>query len=227
MNNPLVIFDCDGTLVDTEILCHEIGAAEMTKLGFPLTTDRSIKVFSGIADNDLVAAVEKEYGRTITDDTAKIIIQKMKDAIKINLKPIAGISNILEHLTKRNVNKCIASNAQHDHITNALTVTTMDKYFITDKLFNISMVKQGKPSPDLFLHAAKQLGANATDCIVIEDSVVGIKAAKAANMFVIGFLGGAHAQSSWYRQQITELQPNEIAANASELLNVLNTTMKT
>ena len=86
----------------------------------------------------------------------------------------------------------------------------MISYFNQDQIFNASMVKKGKPMPDLFLHAAKQSQVDATDCIVVEDSIVGIRAAKAANMYVIGFLGGSHAKSSWYRDCIARAEPDMI-----------------
>ena len=134
---------------------------------------------------------------------------------------MSGISQVIDYLVAEDVAKCIASNGLHEHIMISLDITKLDKYFSSNRIFSASMVKHGKPMPDLFLHAAKKMEVDTANCMVIEDSVVGIMAAKAAKMPVIGFLGGSHAKSNFYRKGIIEACPNMIANDAMELLEML------
>lgn len=221
MKIDLVIFDFDGVLVDSEIIAHRIGADEMSRLGFPLSVEKSIELFSGIADEDMMGVIRKEYGDVPTNDILDLIVKKVRNSFLTDLRPVSNILEVLNHLSQGAVNKCIASNAPYDHVTRSLASTGMDVHFDYDKIFSASMVKNGKPMPDLFLHAANQCQANPKNCIVIEDSVVGIRAAKAANMSVVAFLGGLHAKNGSYGDRIKGLNPWMIANDAADLLDIL------
>lgn len=221
MNYDLIIFDCDGVLIDSEIIYHRVGSREMTRIGFPLTVERSIELFSGVADSEFTKVIEKEYGRTVTDDYLEATLKKIRDSFHTDLQPVSGISQVINHLVEVGADKCIASNALHEYIVTSLSIAKLAEYFSSNQIFNVSMVKQGKPNPDLFLHAAKTIGVKPANCLVIEDSVVGIKAAKAANIPVIGFLGATHAKNNFYRNNVVAAGPNMIANDTVELLEVL------
>ncbi|MBU0743855.1 MAG: HAD family phosphatase [Gammaproteobacteria bacterium] len=222
MKDKLIIFDCDGVLIDSEIIFHQVGSREMTKIGFPLSVEKSIELFSGVADEDMPHAIQKEYGRSIPDNNLSMILEKIRDSFKTDLKPVSGINQVIEHLLQEGINKCIASNAGYGHIINSLAFTDMSKYFSNDLIFNIAMVKKGKPNPDLFIYAANKMQVDPENCVVIEDSLVGVQAAKAAKMPVIGFLGGAHAKNSWYRESIIGADPDLVANDARDLLDILS-----
>jgi HAD superfamily hydrolase (TIGR01509 family) len=216
----LIIFDCDGVLIDSEIIYHKVGAREMTRIGFPLTVARSIELFSGVADESAAEVIRKEYGRTIANNDFEMILKKIKDSFPTNLQPIANILQVIHYLDQQGIAKCIASNSTYDYIITALKLVNMETFFDTKCIFSASMVEQKKPAPDIFLFAAKQMGFKSTDCLVIEDSVVGVQAALAADMQVIGFLGGEHAKNDWYKAWL-EAYGVPIAHNSEELLHLL------
>ena len=218
----LIIFDADGVLVDSEIIAHQINEIEMTRLGFPITTQKSIELFAGITKDDFNAVMLQEYGRTIPDADLIPLLKKADDTIITEVKSIGGISEVLDYVEKKQIKKCIASNGASDYVFAVLTTTNLNKYFELEHIFSATMVNfKGKPEPDVFLLAASHFNVKPEDCLVIEDSVLGIKAAKAANMPVIGFLGGSHAQNIWYHEKIIEAGPTVIVNNAIELLDFL------
>jgi HAD superfamily hydrolase (TIGR01509 family) len=135
-------------------------------------------------------------------------------------KLISLLENVLKHCYTKKIDYCIASNSKVNWITHALRVTDHLKYFTDKTIFSASQLQYAKPAPDLFLFAAKQMGYSPKDCIVIEDSTAGIEAAIAAKMTVIGFLGGGHAQYSWYQDRI-KTYDIPIAKNETELCKLL------
>lgn len=220
MKPKLVIFDCDGVLIDSEIVVHEVGSRELTRRGFPMTVERAIELFSGVAEEELHDIVLKEFDG-ISDDVFNQVLQKIKSAFPEEVKPIKDIKKVLNYLDDNSFNRCIASNGLYDDIIECLAFTDIISYFDKNKIFSVSTIKPGKPEPDLFLHAAKKFRAKPQECIVIEDSVVGIRAAKAANMPVVGFLGASHTKSPWYVDSILNAKPDVVVNDANELLEIL------
>lgn len=221
MSYDLVIFDCDGVLVDSEIIYHRVSATEMSRLGFPLTVERSIEIFSGVADEKLGQAVYREYGRHIADDEIYAMLNKARDAFASDLKSVDGIDSFLDNLVRLGVGKCIASNSLRENIFAVLNITGLTKHFNDEQIFDISLVKRGKPKPDIFLRAAREMQVDIKKCMVVEDSIVGIRAAKAANMEVVGFLGATHAKYPFYRKCLLDAGPSVVASNAAELLDLI------
>ena len=217
----LIIFDCDGVLIDSEIIAHRVCALEMTRIGFSLTVEKSIELFSGVANEDLADVIRKEYSKSISDSKMENILKKIENSFSADLKSVPEISQVIDCLEQKQIRKCIASNSMYDYVITALTITGLNSYFNKDLIFSAEMVKRGKPEPDLFLHVTDKLQVNPENCIVIEDSIVGIEAAKTANMPVIGFLGGAHAKNSWYYESIIKMEPLFIANDAVELCSIL------
>jgi HAD superfamily hydrolase (TIGR01509 family) len=183
----LLIFDCDGVLVDSEVLACRIDAEVLTRLGIPYTADEIMAQFVGTSLKDMMARVEADRGCMLPPDFAAVLNRALFARFETDLKPIAGVREaILSLATPR----CVASSSSPDRIALSLRVTELNDLF--DHAFSASEVPRGKPAPDLFLHAAAQMGHPPDACVVIEDSLFGVQAARNAGMRVIGFTGGGH-----------------------------------
>jgi len=189
----LVIFDCDGVLVDSEAIVIQIESGLLTAAGFPVTADEIADRFVGLSYPDMMATLESEFGRPVPAELSTRIQRDALAAFPDQLRPVAGMRDLLHGLAPQ---RCVASSSDLDRIQLSLEVTGLQAYFEPEHLFSAQMVDNGKPAPDLFVHAAGRLGARAEDCLVIEDSPHGILAAIAAGMRVIGFVGGLHARPS-------------------------------
>ncbi len=221
----LIIFDNDGVLIDSEIIGHRVNATEMTRLGFPMTVEKSIELLTGITKDGFDKVMLKEFGKTMSDSDVMAMVKKIEDSFPADLKSVTGISQVMNYLEQKKIKKCIASSGANGYVVTTLTITNLVNYFKLDHIFSAPM-HRGKPAPDVFLNAARTLKVEPKDCLVIEDSVIGIQAAKAANMPVIGFLGGSHAQNPWYHDSILKANPTLIVESAVELLDRLKGTFQ-
>jgi HAD superfamily hydrolase (TIGR01509 family) len=183
----LLIFDCDGVLVDSEPLSCRIDADVLTRLGVPYTTEEIARSFVGVSQKDMIARISAERGVRLPDDLGEQINRALFARFETDLKPIDGVRDAILALPYR---RCVASSSLPERIALSLRVTGLADLF--DHLFSASEVRHGKPAPDLFLHAASRMEADPATCIVIEDSTAGVQAARAAGMRVIGFVGGGH-----------------------------------
>jgi len=217
----LLIFDCDGVLVDSEIIGHQIGVDEVVRLGGSTTVEESIKTFTGFTDEEINRLLKEKHGERISDNFISDLKGKINACYQNTLQPVANIHSVMQYLVDKKIPRCIASNSMSNHLQSVLAITKLDGYFKGEHIYNVSMVKQGKPAPDLFLHAADQMQVRPKNCLVIEDSHIGIAAAKAAKIPVIGFLGGIHAKYSWYKDRIKKTQPLKVVDDAYALLNLL------
>lgn len=216
----LIIFDCDGVLVDSEIVANRVYAGIITQFGYPLTAEDSIRRFTGIdckSANDIIA---KEAGISLPDNLSELMDQAILQALEEELAPL--MLPVLTHDLFKNANKCVASNSPRNQVLRSLIVTKQDTHFKNEHVFSAKQVQKPKPAPDLFLFAAKQLGYHPSDCLVIEDSLTGIQAARAAGMSVIGFLGGEHAGFDWYQERIRK-QGIPVAGDHQELIAIIQT----
>jgi HAD superfamily hydrolase (TIGR01509 family) len=199
MSNPdsspdsIVIFDCDGVLVDSEVLVIEIEAEILTKAGFALTADEIADRFVGLSYPDMMAALESDFGRPVPPELSPRIQKEALASFPDRLQPVEGIGDLLAASPHR---RCVASSSDLSRIQLSLDVTGLARHFDPAHLFSAEMVDRGKPAPDLFLHAAERLGCDPTACLVVEDSPHGVSAARAADMAVVGFVGGGHARPS-------------------------------
>jgi HAD superfamily hydrolase (TIGR01509 family) len=183
----LLIFDCDGVLVDSEALACEIDAQILTGIGLAYSAQDIARKFVGVSFKDMVAGLEAEHACTLPDDLGAQIDSALFAKFETDLKPIEGVREAILSLPYP---RCVASSSTPGRIALSLRVTGLSDLF--DNVFSSTQVKRGKPAPDLFLHAAERMGANPQDCLVIEDSSAGVQGALAAGMRVIGFVGGAH-----------------------------------
>lgn len=214
----LIIFDCDGVLVDSEAVVIEIEAKLLSDAGFTLTADEIAETFVGMSYVDMMAIIAERFGRPVPDSLSKTIQQDALAAFPSRLQAVAGIKDVLAASTAP---RCIASSSDLDRIRLSLDVTDLATLFEEESVFSAQMVERGKPEPDLFLHAAKQMGFDPADCVVVEDSPHGVHAAVAANMAVIGFTAGAHVRPSLVGR-LVDAGADAVASNATELLAALD-----
>jgi HAD superfamily hydrolase (TIGR01509 family) len=187
----LIIFDCDGVLVDSEIIAHQLLAQMMTDLGHPMIAAESIQKFAGRSLADTLPLLEAILGRRLPDHLGQKYGALLLQRLRRDLKPVNGAK---EAITQLACLRCVASSSSLERIHLSLEVTGLASLFGSN-VFSVGQVAHGKPAPDLYLFAARTLAVSPENCIVIEDSAVGVKAGRSAGMRVIGFTGGAHTSS--------------------------------
>ncbi|QIG94348.1 HAD family hydrolase [Bradyrhizobium sp. 6(2017)] len=183
----LVIFDCDGVLVDSEGLSCRCLAEAMVQAGIAMSTERALELFLGRSSAAVIEYAEAA-GRPLPAAFLPDLAVQVRETFRSQLKPIAGVAAVLTDLR---LPSCVASSSDLERVKFSLELTDLAASF-GPRLYTSQMVKHGKPAPDLFLHAASAMGAEPRRTLVIEDSVSGVTAAKAAGMKVWGFVGGAH-----------------------------------
>jgi HAD superfamily hydrolase (TIGR01509 family) len=185
----LVIFDCNGVLVESEQLATAVVSQEFMRAGFALSPDVVARYFTGRRPADMFAEVELAAGRKLPPNFAVTVATATLRRFRAELRPTAHAAYALTWLRGP---KCVASSSSLDRMRVSLECTDLIRFF-DPYLFSAGDVRHGKPSPDLFLHAADRMRVRPADCIVVEDSAVGVTAGVAAGMTVIGFVGGSHA----------------------------------
>ena len=185
----MVIFDCNGVLVDSEPIASVVLAAAFSRVGVTLTPETVAREFHGRRTADIFVAVEKTTKRSLPPNFAATVAAETLRRFRDELQAIPHAAHALTWIRGP---KAVASSSALDRIRTSLEVTGLMRFF-ESRLFSASHVADGKPAPDLFLAAAIQLEVAPADCIVVEDSVPGIAAAKAAGMTAIGFIGSPHA----------------------------------
>jgi HAD superfamily hydrolase (TIGR01509 family) len=183
----LVIFDNDGVLVDSERLANAILADLLTEAGLPYTFEETVRDFMGGSMASMRQKAEAQLGRPLPADLEDRYHQRLFDGFA-HLQAIAGVEAVLDHLDARGIPYCLASSGTHQRIRTALTAVGFLTRF-QGRIFSAEDVAHGKPAPDLFLHAAGELGMKPADCLVVEDSPLGVAAAVAAGMKVFGYAG--------------------------------------
>jgi HAD superfamily hydrolase (TIGR01509 family) len=209
----LVIFDCDGVLVDSEPLACRIELAALAALGHPIGADEFRRRAIGRSRKDVNAMLEAFWDRALPADYTDRIRAATFTAFEAELQPVPGIRAVLDGLGSQP--RCVASSSHPTRIARALAVTGLAGFF-GDHVFSAVEVERGKPAPDLFLHAAARMGVAPESCLVIEDSVPGIQAANAAGATAIGFTAGGHCAPG-HDQQLKEAGANSVAADAGSL----------
>ena len=213
----LVIFDCDGVLIDSQVIQCRIDAVELTRLGFTVTAEELARQFIGTATKDVQAHVETKLGRPLPSDFEVTRDRLVDAAYKTELRAVAGVAELLGRI---GLPVCVASNAQLDRLREVLALTGLLNYF-EPNVFGADLVARPKPAPDLFLHAAACLNVSPPHCVVIEDSETGIRAAKAAGMQVLGFYGAGHCFPG-YEQVLIAAGASAVFRSMGELLALLD-----
>jgi HAD superfamily hydrolase (TIGR01509 family) len=182
----LVIFDCDGVLVDSERLSVKVDVHVLATFGLTLTEDEVIERFVGRSDADIRAQLEAQLGHPLAEDWDAEFTSLYREAFAAELRSVDGVFEALEQIEAPS---CVASSGSHDKIRYTLSLAGLYERF-AGRIFSVAEVGRGKPAPDLFLHAAQQMGADPKRCAVVEDSRWGVEAARAAGMHAFGYAGG-------------------------------------
>lgn len=224
----LIIFDCDGVLVDSEVLSQRVLLNMLSELGANISDDYFHQHFLGFNFDHVTLKVKEDFDLELTEEFRLSYRQSLIDVFATELTQTNGLQHMLSQL---NVKTCVATSSSPEKVKHALQYTKLDHFF-KGHVFTSSEVEHGKPAPDLFLHAANQMGVPPQNCLVIEDSQAGMKGALAANMKLIRFTGAGHlnhiAQSKlayagatviqdW--QQLFSLYPELSATHISEANN--------
>lgn len=209
----LVIFDCDGVLVDSEVLVIEVESRLLTEAGFPISMDELSDRCVGLNYRDMMAMLANDFGRPIPERLSEEIQAAALAEFPERLEPVRGMTQLLASLKSR---RCVASSSDVDRLTLSLGLTQLDAFFDPAHVYSAQMVEQGKPEPDLFLFAAEQCGVEPQSCLVLEDSPHGVTAGVAAGMEVVGFVGGRHARPT-LRERLTAAGATTVIDHPSEL----------
>ncbi len=203
-NIEFVIFDCDGVLVDSEELSASVLSGMMIEIGMPITPEIFRSDFLGRSFASAAAKAMERYGKPVPEDFQMQYRSRLLTAMRGNLKPMPGVKEVLEAMV---VPYAMATSSSPQRLDVSLEETGLGAYF-EGCAFTASMVKNGKPAPDLMLHAAAAMGAKPENCVVIEDSEMGLRAALNAGMEAWRFVGGGHLKH--FRDLPSDVRPHHI-----------------
>jgi HAD superfamily hydrolase (TIGR01509 family) len=191
MSFGLIIFDCDGVLVDSEMLSAQVLMAQLAQLGIGLTVEQFRNEFLGRSFASAAAQLKARTGRDLPPNFAPDYFVRLNALFATDLKPVAGVFDVLRSLT---VPHCVASGSIPPRLDFSMKICGLDTHF-GPHVYSAVLVKNAKPAPDLFLHAAAAHGVAPQCCLVLEDSEMGVRAALAAHMTVWHFAGGSHVKA--------------------------------
>jgi HAD superfamily hydrolase (TIGR01509 family) len=211
-----ILFDCDGVLVDSEILATQVALRMLLPFGYESTPREHAQRFSGMMDTRILEIIAEEKGIQWPADFYPNLQNAFKKAFKEELMPIAGMPELISRLR---LPRAVVSNSGMDHVVTSLTQTGMLAYFGENR-FSAQQVAHPKPAPDLYLHAMHTLGIHPAQGVVVEDSSFGVQAARAAGLRVIGFLGAGHIFDG-HDRQLMDAGATVLARNAGELEQLL------
>lgn len=188
----LIIFDCDGTLVDSEYLNNKAFSDVLLDYGLEkYTPEYCLATFAGRTISNLMLEIQMETGFDFPVDTVQRYIRRVEELQQIELHPVKGALDLVR-ICGEQLPVCVGSNGERSNVLRSLELTGLSPYFPEECVFTKIQVKEGKPAPDLFLFAAAQMGVSPDRCVVIEDSETGTLAGVSAGMFTIGFTGTHH-----------------------------------
>jgi HAD superfamily hydrolase (TIGR01509 family) len=214
----LIIFDCDGVLVDSEIIAAEVESGLLAEAGYPISIEEMGERFSGMTWQNILLQVEREASIPISAS----LIDKSEALLDLRLKQdVQAIAGVEAAVTRIALKRCICSNSSSARLDMMLGKVGLKPLFAP----NIFSAKdlgadRVKPKPDIFLHGAKQMGVSPSRCVVVEDSVPGVKAARAAGMRVIGFTGASHTYPS-HADKLTDAGAETVISRMIDLPGVV------
>jgi len=212
MNTKCILFDCDGTLVDSENITNRVVANMAGELGISMTLREAQIKFGGKTLDAVIYGMKEMSGKDIPADWLPRLVKEVSKAYETDLQPMEGIKKLLDSI---DIPICVASNGEPRHVKGSLMLTGLKGYF-NENVFTASEVNRPKPAPDLFLHAAQKMGFKPKDCVVIEDSIPGVTAAVNANIKVYGLVKLCSAEELESAGAIPFKTMNEL----SELLGI-------
>ncbi|KQQ73942.1 MULTISPECIES: HAD family hydrolase [Rhizobium] len=214
----LIIFDCDGVLVDSEIIAAQVESRLLTEAGYPISVEEMGERFAGMTWKNILLQVEQEadipLSASLLDKSEKLLDQRLERSVKI----IDGVKFALARLTTQ---RCICSNSSSQRLDMMLTKVGLKPYF-ENHIYSAKDLgpDRVKPKPDIFLHGAKQFGVEPDRCLVIEDSTHGVHGARTAGMRVVGFTGASHTYPS-HADRLTDAGAETVISRMSDLPAVI------
>jgi HAD superfamily hydrolase (TIGR01509 family) len=208
----LVIFDCDGVLVDSELLSARVLMAQLSELGIELDEEQFRREFLGRSFASAAAQLKLRTGLDLPANFAPDYFVRLNAVFAAELKPMAGVQQVLNALA---VQHCVASGSIPPRLDFSLKVCGLDTHF-GSHVYSAALVKNAKPAPDLFLHAAAAHGVEPQRCLVLEDSEMGLRAARAAGMTVWHFIGGSHVKAG--QSLPPEIKVDRVVKDMAEVL---------
>jgi HAD superfamily hydrolase (TIGR01509 family) len=191
----LVIFDCDGVLVDSEAISNRVLAEMLTVEGLPTTLTQARREYQGLLLADVLCCAEEKLGRTLPEDWLARYETERTTAFRRELAPVTGAAETVRRIAAAGIGVCVASQGKLSKTRLSLELTGLDRLFPETVRFSAYSVAHGKPAPDLFLHAASSMGAEPVRCVVVEDTPSGIVAAVSAGMRSIGYSADSDEQA--------------------------------
>jgi HAD superfamily hydrolase (TIGR01509 family) len=214
-DSQLVIFDCDGVLVDSEAISNRVLAEMLSAEGLPTTLAQARRAYQGLLLTDVAARAEEKLGRTLPEDWLARYEHERAAAFHRELGPVAGAAEAVQRVTAAGIGVCVASQGKLSKTRLSLALTGLDHLFPETACFSAYSVANGKPAPDLFLHAAMSMGAKPAGCVVVEDTPLGVTAAVSAGMRGMGYAADSDEQA------LREAGATEILRSLDELPQVL------
>lgn len=184
----LVIFDCDGVLVDSEVISNRVLATMLSVEGLPTTLAEARRDYQGLLLADVVTRAQEKLGRVLPEDWLAQYERDRSEAFYRELGPVPGAAEAVQRISAAGVAVCVASQGTLEKTRLSLGLTGLRHLFSAGALFSAYSVPQGKPAPDLFLHAALAMGAKPSRCTVVEDTPSGVTAAVSAGMRALGYV---------------------------------------
>ena len=206
-----VIFDCDGVLVDSERLMNREFSAMLNEIGLPYSAEETTRTFMGRSMKSCMQIVEAQLGRPVPADFLAVLDQRAYAVFERDLQPVDGVESVLDALDRAATPYAVASSGSHEKMRTTLGITGLLPR-LHDRITSATEVAHGKPAPDVFLLAAERLNVAPGECVVIEDSLLGIEAARTAGMRVIGYAAMVSA---------TDMQTAGATAIATSMAQVL------
>lgn len=219
----LVIFDCDGVLVDSEPLALDVLRETLAARGTTIDPDVAYERFLGRSLSAVCEMLATDYDHEVDAATLDALREALYARFRAELRPAAGIFEALDGI---NVPVCVASSSHLERLDLTLAVTGLHARF-APHIFSASQVENGKPAPDLFLFAARRMGVPPARCLVIEDSPAGIAAARAAGMAVLGYTGASHAGPARLAEKMAALGPDRVFDDFHRLPDLLSSGRQT
>lgn len=220
MNFDLLIFDCDGTLVDSEYLNNLATVKMLAQEGLPqYDLAYAFENFVGLRLTTILETIAHETGHVFPPDLSPRYTALVDELAPQYLKPIDGVLDCVAYAAAR-TKICVASNGQRDNVLHSLEWADIKKYFPDEHVFTAAQVENGKPAPDIFLLAAKTMGVEPSRCVVIEDSVPGVTGAFAAGMHTIGFVN-AHQDMDLYGGRLKAAGAEHVFGSFIHIKNLL------
>ncbi|WNJ21013.1 HAD family hydrolase [Pontibacter sp. G13] len=216
-----IIFDCDGVIVDSEILAAQNFLEALAQFDYTPNLDEYTKIYAGKKDTDIVRILKDELGLKLPEGFLEETHQKLKARFAEELKVIPGMGELIRGLE---MPKAVVSNSDLKHVEMCLELAGLSEVF-GDRIFSADQVANPKPAPDVYEFAIEQLGWNKEECLVVEDSLTGVEAAVGAGLEVVGFLGAGHIMGN-HGEQVLALGAQALAENANSLQSYILQTVQ-